>query len=404
MRDRTSELSSYRWIVVSAAALILALAMGSIVNGMSAYVVPLENLHGWDRADVSLINVSGIMGLAFGGLLMGSIADQFGTRLVVLFGSTVMGLSYLISALADQLWQYYLLMFIAGFFGAAGIFAPIMSLVGKWFPIGAGLAIGIASAGQALGQGFVPFGSAVLINSLGISSALAITGGMMLVVLLPLAVLLRPAEVTKGGAASAVVDKAYPPIRLVVPMMCLAIFLCCTCMSVPLMHLVPYIQGHGYSADQAGGVIFLMLMVGVLGRVAFGKLADIIGAIPAYMTATAWMTLLIYGFILIDDLSAFYIYAPIYGFGYAGVMTGVLATVAAHTPPAQRGFAMGVVTMFGWFGHANGGFLGGYLYDMTNGYAAAYGIAAFAGALNLLVVGTLLWKIRGPGETSPATA
>ena len=66
------------------------------------------------------------------------------------------------------------------------------------------------------------------------------------------------------------------------------------------------------------------------------------------MTATAWMTLLIYGFILIDDLSAFYIYAPIYGFGYAGVMTGVLATVAAHTPPAQRGFAMGVVTMFGW--------------------------------------------------------
>ncbi|MFT5742048.1 MAG: MFS family permease, partial [Paracoccaceae bacterium] len=147
MQDSPSELATYRWIVVSASALILALAMGSIVNGMSAYVVPLENLHGWDRADVSLINVSGIMGLAFGGLLMGSIADQFGTRSVVMFGSTIMGLSYLTSALADQLWQYYVLMFIAGFFGAAGIFAPIMALVGKWFPVGAGLAIGIASAG-----------------------------------------------------------------------------------------------------------------------------------------------------------------------------------------------------------------------------------------------------------------
>jgi MFS family permease len=404
MQERLSELSGYRWIVVSASALILALAMGSIVNGMSAYVVPLENLHGWDRADVSLINVSGIMGLAFGGLLMGSVADRFGTRSVVLFGSTIMGLSYAASALADQLWQYYTLMFIAGFFGAAGIFAPIMALVGKWFPVGAGLAIGIASAGQALGQGFVPFGSAVLINSLGVSASLAITGGLMLVVLLPLAVLLKPAEVAKGGQGSSVGDKDYPPIRLVVPMMCLAIFLCCTSMSVPLMHLVPHIQGRGYSADQAGGVIFLMLMVGVLGRVTFGKLADVIGAIPAYMIATAWMTLLIYGFILIDDLSAFYIYAPIYGFGYAGVMTGVLATVAAHTPPARRGFAMGVVTMFGWFGHANGGFLGGYLYDMTNDYASAYGIAALAGALNLLVVGTLYWKIRGPSEASPAAA
>ncbi len=100
MQDSPSELPTYRWIVVSASALILALAMGSIVNGMSAFVVPLENLHGWDRADVSLINVSGIMGLAFGGLLMGSIADQFGTRSVVMFGSAIMGLSYLTSALA----------------------------------------------------------------------------------------------------------------------------------------------------------------------------------------------------------------------------------------------------------------------------------------------------------------
>ena len=404
MQELQTELPRYRWVIVSASALILALALGSIVNGMSAYVVPLEALHGWARAEVSLINVSGIMGLALGGLLMGSIADSFGTRNVVLAGSTVMGISYLTASLADELWQYYTLMFIAGFFGAAGIFAPIMSLVGKWFPIGAGLAIGIASAGQALGQGFVPFGSAILINAIGVSGALAFTGGLMLIMLLPLAALLRPVVLPKAGQGAAGVEKDYPPIRLVVPMMCLAILLCCTCMSVPLMHLVPYIQGRGYSADQAGGVIFLMLMVGILGRVAFGKLADVIGAIPAYMTATAWMTLLIYGFILIDDLSTFYVYAPIYGFGYAGVMTGVLATVAAHTPPGRRGFAMGVVTMFGWFGHANGGFLGGYLYDMTGGYAAAYGVAAMAGALNLLVVGVLFWKIRGPGAAGPVTA
>ncbi len=403
MPDQTTGTPVNRWVGVIAAAFILALAMGSIVNGMSAYLVPLETLHGWDRAGVSLINVSGIIGLAFGGLLMGSVADRFGTRAVVLFGSTVMGLSYLASAFANQLWQYYALMFFAGFFGAAGIFAPIMSLVGKWFPVGAGLAIGVASAGQALGQGFVPFGSAVLIEKLGVSTSLAITGGLMLAILLPLATLLRPVGLATGGQTRNAQEQDYPPIRLVVPMMCLAIFLCCTCMSVPLMHLVPHIQGRGYSADQAGGVIFLMLMVGVLGRIAFGKLADMIGAIPAYMTATAWMTLLIYGFILIDDLAAFYVYAPIYGFGYAGVMTGVLATVAAHTPPARRGFAIGVVTMFGWFGHANGGFLGGYLYDMTSDYAAAYGIAALTGALNLIVVGMLYWKIQGPRQANPAT-
>ena len=404
MAEQGTGLPAYRWIVVTSGALILALAMGSIVNGMSAYVVPLENLHGWDRAGVSLINVSGIVGLAIGGLLMGAAADRVGVRPVVLAGSAVMGLAYLASALADQLWQYYALMFVAGFFGAAGIFAPIMSLVGKWFPIGAGLAIGIASAGQALGQGGVPFASAFLIKEFGVSAALGITGGLMLLVLLPLGALLSPAEGGRGMQGQAAQDENYPPIRLVVPTMCLAIFLCCTCMSVPLMHLVPHIQGTGYTADEAGGVIFLMLMVGVLGRVAFGRLADMIGAIPAYMTATAWMTLLIYGFILINDLSSFYVYAPIYGFGYAGVMTGVLATTAAHTPPSRRAFAMGIITMFGWFGHANGGFLGGYLYDLAGDYAAAYGVAAMAGVLNLMVVGALYWKLRAPGTGGFARA
>ncbi|SHK41794.1 Cyanate permease [Shimia gijangensis] len=397
MKDSESELTAYRWVVVTSAALILALAMGSIVNGMSAYVVPLEKLHGWNRADVSLINVAGIIGLAFGGLAMGAIADRIGTRPVVMVGGAVMSSAYLVSALADQLWQFYALMFFAGFCGAAGIFAPIMSLVGKWFPIGAGLAIGIASAGQALGQGGVPYASAFLIKEFGVSWALAFTGSLMLVILIPLATLLKPANTLSGSQGSATHENGYPPLTLVVATMCLAIFLCCTCMSVPLMHLVPHIQGRGFTADQAGSVIFLMLMFGVAGRVSFGKLADVIGAIPAYMTATAWMTLLVYGFILINDLSGFYFYAAIYGFGYAGVMTGVLTTTAALTPPSRRAFAMGVITMFGWFGHANGGFLGGYLYDLNTNYSVAYGVAALTGAMNLIVVGTLYWILKRPG-------
>ncbi|MBV7378990.1 MFS transporter [Maritimibacter dapengensis] len=398
-----AHLSPHRWVVVFASALILALAMGSVVNGMSAYVVPLETLHGWDRGDIALINVAGIVGLAAGGLLMGPIADRRGTRPVVLVGVTALGLAYLAAAAATALWHYYALMFLGGFFGAAAIFAPIMAFVGKWFPVGAGLAIGIASAGQALGQGGVPFMSSYMIESLGVSGALALTGGLMLVILIPLATLLRPVPAARTGQAVTRDDaEGYPPFRLVVPTMCVAIFLCCTCMSVPLMHLVPYIQDCGFTADQAGGVIFLMLMVGILGRVAFGKFSDMIGAIPAYMVATAWMTLLIYGFILINDLSAFYLYAPIYGFGYAGVMTGVLTTISANTPPSRRAFAVGAVTTFGWLGHANGGFMGGWLYDLTADYSVAYGVAALSGALNLVVVGWLYYMIRRPQQPVPA--
>ncbi|MEC9344337.1 MAG: MFS transporter [Pseudomonadota bacterium] len=394
--DRSDALPSYRWIIVAASALMLAIAMGMMVNGMSAFLVPMEKAHGWERADIALINVAGLVGMAFGGLFMGRLADRVGARPVVLAGTFVLALSFLAASLASQLWHYYLLMFAAGFFGAAAIFPPIMAALGNWFPVGAGLAIGIASAGQALGQGGVPFLSSFLIQWFGIAGAFAAIGLVMLAVMVPLALLLRqpPPQAIHSQAASSASGTQYLPVRIVAPTMSLAVLLCCTCMSVPLMHLVPLIQGCGFALDQASGVLFSMLLIAIVGRIAFGKLADIIGALPAYMTATAWMALLVYGFIQIESLGLFYAYALVYGFGYAGVMTGVLVSVTALTHPSNRGFVMGIVTMFGWFGHANGGYLGGWLYDLTAGYGQAYTLAAAAGAVNLVVVGALYFKAR----------
>ena len=92
--------------------------------------------------------------------------------------------------------------------------------------------------------------------------------------------------------------------------------------------------------QEAGQVICLMLMVAVAGRIAFGKLADVIGPLHSYMVATAWMTVMVYGFMYMETLSEFSIYAVIYGFGYAGVMTGILVSVATLTHPSHRASAI----------------------------------------------------------------
>lgn len=399
----TGNLPAYRWVIVFAAALILAVSMGATMNGISAYIIPLEEAYGWSRSEISMINVIGLIGLAGGGVVMGTLSDRFGTRRLVIFGSTVLGLCYLGASQATSLWQIYVLMAFSGLFGAAAVFAPVMAAVGNWFPIGAGFAIGVVSAGQALGQGGVPFVSSMLIKSYGVGTTFAITGVVMIAVLAPLAALLsKPPEAGQGARAmQAARDAEYPPERIVIPTLCVAIFLCCTCMSVPLVHLLPMVRDHGFSNEEAASVIFIMLMSGIAGRVAFGKLVDIIGAVPAYMTATAWMTVLILGFTQIHSLGAFKIYAVIYGFGYAGVMTGVLASTATLTHPSRRGLAMGKVNMFGALGHAHGGFLGGFLFDASGSYFPAFAVAATAGVLNLLLVGSVLLRPRRP---SPAPA
>lgn len=388
---------SYRWVVVFASALILAISMGSIANGLSAYIVPMQDAFGWQRGEIALINSSGIMGLAFGGLVMGPLADRKGTRPVVLMGVIVLGFCYIAASFATSLWQFYTLFFVAGFFGAGAIFPPIMAAVGNWFHVGAGVAIGIASAGQALGQGGVPFASSFLIRKFGVDGAFTATGLFMLICMVPLALLLRQPPALQGSQGTSNSEEGTGvPTNVIIATLCVAIILCCTSMSVPLMHLVPLIQDQGIAAQDAASVIFVMLVVAVAGRVAFGKLADMIGALQAYMTATAWMTLLVFGFTYIENLQTFYIYAIIYGFGYAGVMTGVLVSIRVLIPQSRRASAFGIVTMFGWFGHAIGGFQGGLLYDFTGSYTIPYGVAALAGVLNLIVVSSLLWKTRTP--------
>ena len=110
--------SAYRWVIVVASAVMLAVSMGLMVNGISVFLSPLNEDFGWQRGSVSLINFSGLVGLAFGGILMGRVADHTTTRRVCMLGAVVLGLCILAAAHAQTLWQFYLLFFVGGFLGA----------------------------------------------------------------------------------------------------------------------------------------------------------------------------------------------------------------------------------------------------------------------------------------------
>ncbi|MHA3976822.1 MFS transporter [Halovulum sp. GXIMD14794] len=390
---------AYRWTVVLTAALVLAVSMGLLVNGLSVLIIPLQESFGQSRAEVAFINTAGLIGLALGGVVMGRVAEATSTRTVALFGAGVFALCVLAASQAQALWQLQFLFFLAGFLGGGALFAPLIANVGNWFGLSAGLGIGIAAAGQALGQGGVPFVLGLMIGEFGWRAALALFGAGSLL-LLPLAALQRtaPREQGVGGAAAPLSSESPVPVPtgVVTVMLSAAVLFCCTCMAVPLVHLVPLIQGCGFTVQEASGVAFGMLLVGIAGRVAFGRLADWIGPLQAWLLASAWQTVLVFGFTRLESLGGFTTYALIYGFGYAGVMTGVLATTRALAPPARRASVLGIVMVFAWAGHGTGGLQGGFFFDLTGGYGWTFANAAFAGIANLAILGTLWWLINRP--------
>jgi MFS family permease len=398
MSPETGPEPIYRWVIVLTTAAMLAIAMGVMVNGITVFFNSLQFEFRWDRGSVSLINFSGLVGLALGGIVMGRVAGRTTARRVSLFGAGVFGICMLSAAHADALWQLCGLFFVAGFLGAGALFAPLIANVGNWFRSGAGLALGITAAGQALGQGGIPFGTTLLIDAFGWRGALTAIGVIAVFILVPLAMLIRQPPAPVDVSASSRTDSTDPateglPTNVVIIWLSAAVLFCCMCMSVPLMHLVPLIQDCGYTAEEASSVAFLMLTVAIAGRIAFGKLADRIGAVPAYWIASLWQTVLVIGFIQLQGLNGFYVFAAIFGFGYAGVMTGLLVTVRSLIPASKRASALGVVMAFAWLGHGIGGHQGGYFFDMIGDYSTSYAVAALGGLMNLVIVSLLYFVV-----------
>jgi predicted MFS family arabinose efflux permease len=160
-------------------------------------------------------------------------------------------------------------------------------------------------------------------------------------------------------------------------------------MAVPLIHLVPLIQIVCGVGAEAGGPLLLMLITAIAGRIFFGRLADKIGPLRAWMLATAWQTVLMLGFMTLGTLQAFWVFVVLYGFGYGGVMTGVLVSVRALTPASRRASATGIVLAFAWLGHAAGGWQGGHTFDVTGAYFWAFANATVFGLVNLAIIGAI---------------
>ena len=247
------------WYAVGASAAMLAVIMGMLVNGLTAFFVPMEATEGWARADIAGINSFGLIGLAVGSVVMGFVTNRLSMRGICLLAASTMGTCLILASQVGSPWTLYMLFFLAGVFGGGTVFAPIFAYVGNSFPNAAGLAIGFAAAGQAVGQGGVPFLVAYLIGSFGWRGAMFALGCGTLAILPPLAFGMRQAPAT----AAASVEEAKLSPAVTVPVLAAAVFFCCTCMAVPLMHLMPLIQSFCISSTDAGGVMFAMLIAAI---------------------------------------------------------------------------------------------------------------------------------------------
>ncbi len=393
--DRASE-RPYGWVIVAVATVSLALGFGA-GGVVSVLMKPMEEEFGWFRADISMAYTTYSIGAALGGLFWGALSDRIGAKPVALIG--VVGMSAGLAALKWQgaLWQLHFLFFLIGAVGFACLFTPLTALTGLWFNARKGLAIGIATAGGAFGQGMVPYIGRLLITELGWRDAMLALGAGFLVILLPLMFLLRsaPAAAQPAGQAGPRDSNLWNvPHAVTLPWLAAAALFCCICMAVPQVHLVPLGIDLGCSPQTAAGLLLTVMVTAVFGRLFFGWLADRVGGLPAYFLASLAQTSVVFFFTQTSSIAKLYQLSVLFGFGFAGVMTCLLICAREAAPIRLSGFAMAAVATVGWIGMGFGSYQAGYFYDISANYRLSFAIAAGAGVANLLIVAALFWYRR----------
>ena len=393
--------SPYAWL-----RLAVALLIGTIgCVGMWSAVVALPAVQaefGIDRANASLPFTLALTGFAFGGALMGRLADRFGIVVPVISGTVMLGVGYVVAGFAATLWQFAVAYGVIGV-GSSATFAPLMADIFHWFTRRRGIAVAIASCSSYLAGTVWPPIVQDFIATAGWRQTHIAIGVLCAVTMLPLTFFaLRsraPATqaATAGANAAARGTLGLSPNALQTLLM-IAGVCCCVTMVTPQVQIVAYCGDLGYGLARGAEMLSLMLGLGVVSRLVCGLIADRIGGLKTLFLVSTLQAVTVLPYITFDGLASLYVISGTFGLFQGGVIPMYAIIVREYFSPREAGARVGVVVGATLLGMALGGWMSGAIFDLTGSYRATFVNAVVWNLFNLsIVLWLLLRSMRGGG-------
>ena len=404
----------YGWWIVLVGCVLDAVNGGTYNTGFTLYFLPVLNELHLSRAAVSLPFSLAKLEAALGGPLAGYVIDRFDLRMVMLAGTVLAGVSFiLLSFTHSYLW--FVIVFVGlvttGF--QLGFNQASLAVVNHWFRRKRGLAMSIVQTGQSIGGVvIVPF-VALAVLTLGWRTA-AFLSGVGVLLLVPLVFLIRRSPESMGllpdGERAAPRD-ASPDVRGLVrfdagheftareALRTPAFWLLATFHSlrnVPYsgvtVHLVPLLVWKGLDEPMAAFFVGLTAFFTAVVRPLTGWLGDrqskqTIGASGVMLGAVGLAVLLYSG----GGVWGLVLFAFLFAFG-DGINSVTWALVGDFFGRTHFATIRGWISMLQSLASIPGAVVTGWIYDRTQSYTWA--IVPFI--VCYAVAGLILWRLRPP--------
>lgn len=403
MSERSLD-SRYSWDRLALS--VLAASVGNAVMWAVVVVMPgIAAEFGIGRSSAALAYTVTMAGFALGNVVFGRAVDRHGIALSMGVAAVLMSIGYAGAALAPSLSILLAAQFVIGL-GSGVSFAPLIADVSQWFLRRRGIAVAVAASGNYLSGVIWPSLFAVLIGSTGWRGIYLVLAATMLIILLPLATMLRgrisgDAQATSDAAMTAAGRTVRFSPRVLQGLLIIAGFGCCMAMAMPQVHIVAMSVDLGYGAAGGAQILAVMLVGGLISRLGFGVVADRLGGIPTLLISSSLQCLALFLYLPFDSYAALMAVSLVFGLSQGGIVPCYAIIVREYFPAREAGSRIGVVIMATIVGMAVGGYASGLIRDLTGSYDMAFLHGILWNAVNIAVMTAVLLSSR---PRAPAAA
>ena len=401
----------YGWVVVFMGLLTTIAAHGF---GRMSYTIILPAMKdglGFNYTQLGLLGTGNFIGYLTMAIIGGFLAAHFGTRIVITAALILMGITMILTGLAQSFGLAFAMRLLTGL-GNGAAFVPAMALGSAWFSKRQrGFATGIVSAG--IGAGTLISGLIVppILSTFGANGwrfSWYILGGAVLLISGIVYQFVRSNPEEKGlrqvGADkndavridSSTTEKVLAPkwtetVKSVIKMgsvwyLGVVYFFYGLSYIIYMVFFAAYlVKEIGLSQEWAGGLWALVGGLSIFCGVLWGKISDWLGR--SWGAALAYLVLglsyLIYALIKVEF--GFYLSAVLFGLTAWSIPTIMAAAAGDFVGPRLAPAGLGFITLFFGIGQAFGPVLGGYLADVSGSFTLPFLIAGVISLVGMVL-------------------
>jgi MFS family permease len=329
----------------------------------------------------------------------GWLADRYGVRPVMTVGVLLLvGALYGFSTIDSLAGVYLMRALMGGALAGAGLVICV-TIVSRWFVAKRGLALGLMLSGTSLGNAVIPQLNAALIAEHGWREAFLI---ICLIPLLLLPIILFvikewPERIGRKAfgaeAASAGVDPrllgGYEFGAAIRSRNFWLIGTAAFCTFYAILGLANNLFLHmsdlGFGPNEAARAYFPLFVMGLVGKIAAGALADLL---PRKTVFGGCLALIFAGGVMLASLNAKLVMPALYlfGLGWGGNYTMLQGLVADVFGARSLGKILGGITVLDATGGALGPWVTGALFDVTQSYQLGFSVIVVLIAASLAAI------------------